>query len=59
MNIDGVTSSGKTFTVYGEKYSPGLALLAVSHVCKIQEEADNESNMKIYLSYLEVYDEVG
>ncbi|GAQ93036.1 hypothetical protein KFL_012640010 [Klebsormidium nitens] len=53
----GVTSSGKTHTMHGDKKSPGVIPLAVKDVFSlIQDAPDREFLLRV--SYLEIYNEV-
>ncbi|KAD3337343.1 hypothetical protein E3N88_32863 [Mikania micrantha] len=53
----GVTSSGKTHTMYGDQRSPGIIPFAVKDAFNIIQETPNREFL-LRISYLEIYNEV-
>uniref|UniRef100_A0A7N0TVQ6 Uncharacterized protein n=1 Tax=Kalanchoe fedtschenkoi TaxID=63787 RepID=A0A7N0TVQ6_KALFE len=53
----GVTSSGKTHTMHGDHYSPGIIPLAIKDVFSIIQETPGREFL-LRVSYLEIYNEV-
>ena len=53
----GQTTSGKTFTMLGEKSSPGILPCAVRDIFSHIEEHRNEAEYRVWVSYLEIYNE--
>ena len=53
----GQTTSGKTYTMLGESSSPGLLPCAVRDVFKGIEADPNAHHFKVWVSYLEIYNE--
>ncbi|KAH1158647.1 hypothetical protein GLYMA_11G112700v4 [Glycine max] len=53
----GVTSSGKTHTMHGDQYSPGIIPLAIKDVFSIIQDTPGREFL-LRVSYLEIYNEV-
>uniref|UniRef100_A0A7N0T253 Uncharacterized protein n=1 Tax=Kalanchoe fedtschenkoi TaxID=63787 RepID=A0A7N0T253_KALFE len=53
----GVTSSGKTHTMHGDHYTPGIIPLAIKDVFSIIQETPGREFL-LRVSYLEIYNEV-
>ena len=54
----GATGSGKTFTMVGTEYDPGLMVRSLEAVFKDLNRFRSDENVDITCSYLEVYNEV-
>ncbi|XP_051135079.1 kinesin-like protein KIN-7D, mitochondrial isoform X2 [Andrographis paniculata] len=53
----GVTSSGKTHTMHGDQYSPGIIPLAIKDVFSIIQDTPGREFL-LRVSYIEIYNEV-
>jgi kinesin family protein 18/19 len=53
----GATGAGKTYTMLGDRDSPGLMLMTINDLYRSMNSSALERSFKVKLSYLEIYNE--